>query len=233
MSSIPHDSQPINGGGAVSRPWRAYLQSLEARGDASAREMIEQIARKLGSPDGKVANIPEQESGDLSLIGLRSIQVIGPDEGGEYRIALRGDASFPANNAFYGMGPDAEPGFHLVADALAADEGIAKTVDAEGVTTFALEDIAPIDGGAIQRTQFDGKGRRTHEATATTTHLPEGDNLYFTEERARDAAGGFVPTFTNSIFTVPVNTQALFVLPIELGAEGGLVIDGALVEVSQ
>ena len=100
------------------------------------------------------------------------------------------------------------------------------------------------------------------EAGATTTHLPEGDNLYFTEERAQDAVaqmlaagthtgvsfdyddaagamnvtagggGGFVPTYTDSTFTVPENTQALFVLPIELGPSGGLVVDGVLIEVS-
>lgn len=91
-----------------------------------------------------------------------------------------------------------------------------------------VKGLAAATGEGVYRIGPGGAGA----TNTTTTHLPEGDNLYFTEERARAVAGGFVPTFTNSTFIVPENTQALFVLPIELGDEGALVVDGALIEVS-
>ena len=59
----------------------------------------------------------------------------------------------------------------------------------EGNPTISLADVEPEEGGTIKLVEFDDKGRRTKEGEATTDDLEEGsDNLYFTEERARDAA---------------------------------------------
>lgn len=54
-----------------------------------------------------------------------------------------------------------------------------------GLLELTLSEITPEAGGTLQKTAFDAKGRRTHEAAATTDDLPEGAaNLYFTDERA-------------------------------------------------
>lgn len=58
-----------------------------------------------------------------------------------------------------------------------------------GLLEITLSDITPEDGGTLQRTAFDDKGRRTHEGGATTDDLPEGSgNLYYTDARAEEAA---------------------------------------------
>ena len=54
---------------------------------------------------------------------------------------------------------------------------------ASGLPTISLSDVADTGTGTLQKTQFDSKGRKTGTASATTTDLPEGNNLYFTEER--------------------------------------------------
>lgn len=60
-----------------------------------------------------------------------------------------------------------------------------------GNPTIGLADVTPTPGGTLQRYGFDAKGRRSEEDSATTDDLPEGGtNLYFTDERAQDAAGG-------------------------------------------
>jgi hypothetical protein len=53
-----------------------------------------------------------------------------------------------------------------------------------GPPTLSLADVTPASGGTLQRTTFDTKGRRSEEADATTSHLPEGSNLYYTDTRA-------------------------------------------------
>lgn len=59
--------------------------------------------------------------------------------------------------------------------------------------------------------------------------LPVGDTL-----PGGAGGGGSVPTRipSGSTFTVALDTQALFALPIELEGDAMLVLDGALVEVS-
>lgn len=57
-----------------------------------------------------------------------------------------------------------------------------------GLPTVGLADVPDEGGGALQRFQRDGKGRVAGTSSATTDDLPEGDRLYFTDERARAAA---------------------------------------------
>lgn len=61
--------------------------------------------------------------------------------------------------------------------------------------TADLTDVTVGTGGTLQKYGFDAKGRLDQEAPATTTDLPEGTNLYFTTQRAQDAAGALA---TNS-----------------------------------
>lgn len=58
-----------------------------------------------------------------------------------------------------------------------------------GNPTIGLADVADAGGGALQKTAFDAKGRKTGTSAATTDDLTEGSNLYFTDARAQDAAG--------------------------------------------
>ena len=59
----------------------------------------------------------------------------------------------------------------------------------DGDITLSLADVEDEGGGTLQKTEFDSKGRKTGTSSATTDDLEEGDNnLYFTEERAADAA---------------------------------------------
>ena len=79
---------------------------------------------------------------------------------------------------------------------IAAAPGETTVADGNGIAgnpTIGLADVTPTAGGSILRVAFDAKGRRSQEDTATTTDLPEGTNLYFTPERAREAVGMIPP----------------------------------------
>lgn len=61
---------------------------------------------------------------------------------------------------------------------------------ANGVVSLNLVDVIPEDGGILQRFATDRYGRVTERGSATTNDLTEGSNhLYFTTDRAKDAAG--------------------------------------------
>lgn len=56
--------------------------------------------------------------------------------------------------------------------------------------TATLKDLADSGtGAALVKITRDAKGRISGTSAATTTDLTEGDNLYFTDERAQDAIG--------------------------------------------
>lgn len=59
----------------------------------------------------------------------------------------------------------------------------------DGNPLIGLADVPVEEGGSLTKVGFDSKGRRTHEDSASTDDLSEGvNNLYFTDDRARDAA---------------------------------------------
>lgn len=142
---------------------------------------------------------------------------------------------------------------------LYAWDGSAFTLDpsATGIVGLALAPVPDSGTGTLQKTAFDSKGRKTGTASATTTDLPEGDNLYYTDTRAdaRVDAGiaahvaepnphpqyalaasvtGSMPTRipAGQTYTVPADTQALWTLPIELEAGASIEALGDLVEVN-
>jgi hypothetical protein len=57
-------------------------------------------------------------------------------------------------------------------------------------TPVVHDDVTITTGGTLKLRAFDAKGRLSQEDNATTSDLPEGDNLYFTDARARAAGGG-------------------------------------------
>ena len=81
----------------------------------------------------------------------------------------------------------------------------------EGDPAVDLPELPDTGGGALRKLERDQYGRVSGTSEATTDDLPEGSNLYFTDERARDAvgsvAGGVLPVVTGEI----INGQPVFV----------------------
>lgn len=168
--------------GLPQRPFYQWMLAIDrnvtenTNGNSNADASIKAIALKLGSPDGTVANIPEQGTPG-TINGSGSIQVDGTLESGVVNLSLMYDTLFPGPSTFYGAGPDSKRGWFPVSGALADSVTIAVSTDeATGVSSFDL-----IGFGSL-----------------TTDDLSEGSaNLYFTDERAREA----VPMVYNRIDT--------------------------------
>ena len=64
-----------------------------------------------------------------------------------------------------------------------------------GNPTVDLSLVTDAGGGTLQKTAFDTYGRKTGTSAATTTDLPEGTNLYFTNARAVAAVSAGSTTF--------------------------------------
>lgn len=62
---------------------------------------------------------------------------------------------------------------------------------AAALSSNDLPDLPDAGGGTLRRIQRDAYGRVAGTSDATTTDLPEGDNLYFTEGRARAAGADY------------------------------------------
>lgn len=75
------------------------------------------------------------------------------------------------------------------------------------VVSFDLTLVTDAGGGVLQRTAFDGYGRKTGTSSATTTDLAEGTNLYFTDQRAEDAIGGILMNSANVSMTYVAGTS--------------------------
>lgn len=189
---IPNDAQAIAGpGGTVTTPWRQFLDALARgqaageSGDAALAADIRAIALALGSPDGSVENIPPQTHDPGLIIGQGSIKTAGTLANGKVWIQLEGDTSDPGATYYYGTNADGTKGWHAVADTVEAEaDELTKAVDGVGVTTFGLADLADSGTGTFKLLTRDAKGRLSGTADGTTTNVPEGTNLYFTDARA-------------------------------------------------
>lgn len=82
---IPNSQHRLIVGDKIDPVWLRFLQSLDGKANASD---IAAIATALGSPDGTVANIPDQSADDLRILQAAGIAVTRGTEG-EYYIALR------------------------------------------------------------------------------------------------------------------------------------------------
>lgn len=95
--------------------------------------------------------------------------------------------------------------------ALAGTAGRITVTNGDGVAgapTFDLATVADAGGGSLQKTAFDAYGRKTGTSAATTTDLPEGSNLYFTDARARTAA--VADTITDAVTNIAPSQNAVF-----------------------
>jgi len=209
---LPPISEPMVEGNR--QPTTKYYYLLEALvqrvGGDEALELIRQIAIILGSPDGEVAHIPPQASGnfltkDTRVEGDLSIESNGTLAMGSVVLLLVGDISEPLPTSYYGTGPLGDKGWRTIASAFLPGEGIALTEDpgGTGVVTVALAPLPDGGGGALLKVARDAYGRLAGTSSATTDDLAEGAaNLYFTTERAQDATGAAIAAGTGDGVTL-------------------------------
>lgn len=244
----PRFDQPVvDQSGRVTQAWANYfLRLASAQSSDDLRALYEALA-------ARVAALEDGEGGSFQILGQQSIAVNGiPQPGHVVVITLQGDEENPGNTEYYGTGPDGTKGWFPVSGTFTVNGGeLSKTVGPDGVTTFGLADLADSGvGAALVKITRDAKGRVSGTQSATTDDLPAGStNKYFPEaptdgqQYARQSGawtvvtasgGGFVPYNIpdGQSFLVPLNQQALFTLPINLGDGSSIVLDGALVEVS-
>lgn len=212
LSPIPRQAQPFVGpGGQATQPFFVWLSSL----DSTVRELA-------SGTDGGDSFLPTT----TQVQGIVSIVSIGTLAGGVVQMRLLNDAAAPGNTTAYGTDGAGAKGWFPISDALAAAAGeTTKAVGGDGITTVGLADVADAGGGTLQRTQFDAKGRKTGTSAATTDDLAEGaSNLYFTTERAQDAAGAMAANSANVTLTyadaVPSLTANLVATGVAAGAYG-------------
>lgn len=141
----------------------AGLYVITGPGASETRE-ISSSTLSVQSGDG-VASDPVIDLDELEDSGSGALMAIERDEFG--RVAGTKDATI--------TGVDGE---------VDVDNGDA----VGGLPTIGLADVPDEGGGTLQRIQRDAKGRVSGTSDATTDDLPEGSNLYFTDERARTAA---------------------------------------------
>lgn len=206
MSELPvHRQQALDNAGLFTLPWRKWLESVNAAVNSNGTDTsslsasISAIAMALGSPDGTVENIPDQDSLSVTITNGAGILVTGKagqspvvialapvdDEGGgTFKLLTRDDygrisgssdgnaADVPYDNATSGL---------TATDAQAAiDETVglipATTDDLpEGSTNLYFHD-APSDGSTYGRKNgvwsiAAGSGDVVGPASSTDSHV--------------------------------------------------------------
>lgn len=196
-------------------------------GEWALRTLQEGTGIDIANPDGDAGN---------PTIGLEDV----PDSGAGSLLAISKDSK----GRVTGTRPATITG---TAQQISVANGNASA----GLPTISLSDLPDSGvGAALVKITRDAKGRVSGTQSATTDDLAAGStNKYFPEaptdgqQYARQSGawtvvtasgGGFVPYDipTGQSFLVPLNQQALFTLPINLGDGSSIVLDGALVEVS-
>jgi hypothetical protein len=182
------DSHLTDDRGAVTRVWRNFFLQLASSTDSA------QLAADLLALAERVADLESHPSGATGMIlGLGSVTVYGTLDNGLVQIQLDGDNvdALPGPTYFYGTGPDGAKGWYALGDALDTAT-LAKIVDPDtGIVSLDLAELPDTGiGAALVKITRDDYGRVEGTEAATTDDLPEGaTNLYFTDERAQDAAG--------------------------------------------
>lgn len=182
----PRHTEPVVDprSGIVTKAWADYFLRL------STQQSSDDLAQLYQQLAGRVSELEEGGALGFQIFGQDSIILNGSTQPGSVLIiTLEGDQEAPADTSYYGTGPDGVKGWYPVSGTIQVVDGeLTKAVDADGVTTLGLADVPDSGAGTLQKTQFDGKGRKTGTAAATTTDLPEGTNLYYTDARANARA---------------------------------------------
>lgn len=176
---LPPSRVAIAGNAPPSREWYRFFQdSLQVNLDVdSLQERVDDLTvRVTALEDAPASSTPTR------IIGYGSIYVSAT---AIKTVTLDGDAEDPGFTTYYGTDTTGEKGWYAVAATLADSSNVVKSTDAAGVTSFDLTDVTVAStGGTLKKRSFDAKGRLSAEASATTTDLTEGTNLYYTDARA-------------------------------------------------
>lgn len=205
----------------------AGFAARQSNGDWALRTLQEGTGIDIANPDGDAGN-PTIGLEDVANSGTGTLLAVTRDGKGRVTGTRPATITGTANQI-----------------------GVANGDAAAGLPTISLADLANSGvGAALVKITRDAKGRVSGTQSATTDDLPAGStNKYFPEaptdgqQYARQSGawtvvtasgGGFVPYNIpdGQSFLVPLNQQALFTLPINLGDGSSIVLDGALVEVS-
>lgn len=123
------DVQLVDETGRASNPFYVWLQSLDAVLKSGAT--IPQIEAKLAELQALIDSIPT--SGFLpnttNVFGQNSIATFGTLANGIVLVQLQGDAPSPYPLQFYGVDSDRVRGWQWIHDALAAGDGLVRTMD--------------------------------------------------------------------------------------------------------
>lgn len=165
--TIPRANAPISGQDAPTPEWYNYLRYLDTRTSSASGDVqvqVNEIAVKLGSPDGTVANIPPLGS-VTSVQGMQSITGSGVHI---VQLRLVNDADVVAPVYYYGTDSTGTKGYNLLYSAFASTANIAK-INTAGIVSFDLTDLTDSGAGTLLATTFDAKGRKTGSRAATIT----------------------------------------------------------------
>lgn len=188
----------VDDAGVTTPQFYRYFQALERlqAGTASAAD-ITAINVEIAALQAQISALPEssfptlQVAAPLTSAGLlqngfaklgltfaNSIVVNG------IALQLDGDALAPGNTYLYSTGPTGTKGWNALGGMLAGTAGnIAKTVNADGTVTFDLSPVTDSGTGTFKLITRDSFGRLSGTKSGTTSDVPEGTNLYFTDAR--------------------------------------------------
>jgi hypothetical protein len=160
---LPPARVAIAGNAPPSREWYQYFQA--------ATQVNLDVGTLRHDVDALTVRVTALEdappsSGDVKITGAGSIYVSAT---AVKVVSLESDAEDPGFTTYYGTDSTGAKGWYAVSDALASSGNIAKSIDAAGVTSFDLVDLADSGTGTLQAVTFDAKGRKTGSRAATIT----------------------------------------------------------------
>lgn len=172
----------VDRSGLITRPWADYFARMAlAQNSDELQQLFDALAERVAKLE---------QGGSVKVVGRRSVTSSGTEI---VYVSLVNDVDSPGNTEYYGSDPTGKRGFFPIADAIGVDAGeLDKTVGPDGVASFGLANLPDAGGGALKKIMRDSFGRVAGTSDPTTTDLPEGSNLYYTNARvdARIAAAG-------------------------------------------
>lgn len=135
---------------------------------------------------------------------------------------------FDANTILYATSDDTPAALTVGASTIVgrkATGGIVALTAAETKTILAIDHGADLTGlGDDDHTQYHTDGRAlTWMGTRSTADLPEGANLYFSDERAQDAVGSILTDSASIDFTYDDGAGTITATVIQAGIDHGSI----------
>lgn len=167
---IPRPNSGLTQNGTPpTKEWYNFLRGLYElykSSDSSVQEQITDLAYKLGSPDGTIANIPAQQ-----IRRVQGIDSIASNGINVVQLSLDGDVLNASALTFYGALDDNSKGWQPYSD------NFQKTTTG-GVGYLDLVDLADDGTGTFKLLTRDSKGRLQGTLDGTASDVPS-DNSSF------------------------------------------------------